>query len=263
MFSFDDLPARYWSRGCTAILWQLVVWTLVDFVLEVMLRDDATRFIVMFALAAGQYATLAGWLALGDGPVFVRLVFVLHAMLWTDLLTLEDFPPGGNAVLAAATIMVWSAGLALVRLLGWRCRLPEDSAAPPRLQFRIWHVLVLMTLLGLVLGGLRLVPEMHRREGRAVSLVALCLGIVPWTHWIVQLRPRLNIALPAGLLVVVTTWVVVLAWLARVDAPSEILGVWSVVVGLHTLVLGLNLALLRGYGYRLLRPAWSGEKAGS
>ena len=79
----------YWSPGTTVLFWQVIGWTILDWlvtVLAVPREYQDYQALALLALAAGQCGTVAGWLALGDGAILVRLAFVAHAMVFAEAL---------------------------------------------------------------------------------------------------------------------------------------------------------------------------------
>ena len=134
--------------------------------LEVPPEAREWKQIVLLAAVGGQCATVAGWLALGDGPVPVRLMFVLHAVGFAELLKPSPATPLGPwPVVVAVFIGTWAAPLALLRHFGWSCRRVDEEdrrEIPRRFQFRIGHILVLMTVLAVALAVLRIAPAKRK-----------------------------------------------------------------------------------------------------
>lgn len=250
----------YWSPGTTVLFWQVVLWTIINWGISIVvvppeLKDY--RSVVVFAVAAAQCATVAGWLALGDGTILLRLTFVVPAVVFTAAWGPGRLHFAEAAGVVAIAIVVWSAPLALLRWFGWSCRPADDEAGPQPLrpsQFRIGHVLVLMTVLGVGLGVARLLPLRVLEASVGLAAASGLVGVIPWALWLTFLQKE-NFG-PLGMIIVAFAWVVPLLFN---QLPPEDARNWTGLVLLSTMTLGLNLLILRAGGYRLVR-AGSGEQ---
>jgi hypothetical protein len=242
-----------WSHGSTVILGQVITWSLLDWLVLALPLPERYQMPGIIALASAQYATLAGWLALGDGSVLVRTAFAVHGILWTELINPKDAPFGIAILVAGVFIIVWTMPLAILRVRGWSCCPSghETSAPLRRLQFGIWHVLVLMTLVGAGLAIWRLIPDQHLIIIPRIIVFALLLGILVWSQWLLLLRPKMAFALG------VTVFAALICWgsgeffiLITIGAEGEMI-IWTWLIVIHTIIQGLNLLVLRANSYRL------------
>jgi hypothetical protein len=148
----DYEPQPFWSRGSTIVAGQAFVWTLLYGLAMVFgfSRHDYLVFAVI-ALNLALHATLAGWLALGDGSLVARLALVLVAVAAEPLtmrLVVPDPPLASLLERALSSIAVWAAPLAVLRLNGWSCRVADDAPAAHGqwFQFGIKELLAITTL---------------------------------------------------------------------------------------------------------------------
>lgn len=247
-----------WSPGSTIVLGQVITWSLLDWLVLALPLDEGIQVLTILALAGAQYATLAGWLALGDGSVIVRATFAVHGIFWTELINPTVVPFGIAILFASLFCITWTAPLALWRLRGWSCRLPSDNPSGPlrQWQFSIWHVLVLMTLVAAALGAWRLVPVLHPAVIPTSTIIALILGILAWTQWIVLLRPKLTRALPITVAATLLSWISGIVAITRtIGGAEDVMLFWTGLIVIHTFIQGVNLLILRANGYRLLHQS--------
>jgi hypothetical protein len=242
------------------LVWQSLQWLACDVFLFWVLPEGSRR-LVLAPLIGAQLATLAGWYALGEGSVLVRLPIALIAIAIAEptyqLLTGELGLSGDLTAAVTGYLLGIATPLLGLRIFGWSCRLPKQEPEPPApggarrpFQFWIWHVLLATLLIGAALGLLRIVPERNLNTAFAAAAYALATGALPWSLWIVLLRPHPYQGLPVVLAILVVAWVVG-SWLEGGRLTDTLY--WIGMTMLYTLVLGINLLLLRRQGYRLAR----------
>jgi len=250
-----------WTIGIKLVLLQVVVWALIDCSLLAARHHPDRLFILLMPMVAAQLATLAGWLALGDGHWFFRVLAVIAAICLVELvsqLSGEHVPPGDLAALAAAYIATLTAPLMLLRAFGCSCRQAHDASriVIKPWQFKIWHILALTAVVAIMLGLFRVAPRSNLDAAASAAVAALVVGTLPWTQWFVMLRPNIETWLPLGLFVLLAGCLVS----AVLTIPHSDTGI--VLVVMHTAVLGINLYIFRANGYCLVRLSTSRSASG-
>jgi hypothetical protein len=243
-----------WTPGTKVLVWQTIAWMAID---GLLLASDDRQWIVQLvesSCIAAQFATLAGWLALGDGRLPRRGSVVILAFFAAEWIAEIKFlaegwqieygqPGAGAAAFTGALAMP----LAVARFFGWRCRLPDDQTpARPALQFQIRHVLVLTLVVALGLGLYRILPGLADTLA-GVAAAALVLGILSWGPWLGFLRPHLEVPIFLNIVILLGAFVV-----AASTAGREV-GLAILAIMVHFAALTLNLYFFRAAGYRLVR----------
>jgi hypothetical protein len=246
-----------WTAGTTLLVWMMVVWTLIDLIVFTAGRDHVPWVYIVFqSIVLAQFATLAGWLALGDGGLLTRAICVAVAVLLGELMAHvnaaagNDWRPPTGEIAAVFTVLILSLSLPLVALtaFGWRCRHRDEASTSERpFQFRIAQVLVLTTVVAALLGLWRIMPEQTVWQMMGIVVAALILSPLVVAQWFLQLRPRPRVMWIVALLVVLGNCVAAVIFLRR-EAPQAMLA-----LALYVAALAANLALFRAWGYRLLR----------
>lgn len=176
----------------------IVAWGVLDVVLTIALRwfseSHATGETLVLVIVLGcyfsQFATLAGWLPLGDGRLVVRLTFcvltffVLHGLFWflgSRVMNAEGYVFMWASVYAALVVLV----IGVLRLFGYRCTTtdqPEGAAGP--LQFSIRQIFWLTTGAAVVLAIVKHMPwNMPGSDLREFILITLILtdsALITW-----------------------------------------------------------------------------------
>jgi hypothetical protein len=248
-------PVAGWTAGTKILVWMMVAWTLVDLVLFATAYHVLWARVVLDALVVAQFATLAGWLALGDGELIVRAFCVAVAVLISELMAQAAGTADGSranlgemAALVATHIVTVSLPLFAAATLGWRCRRNDESPTSERpFQFRIAQVLVLTAVVGAMLGLWRVMHERMVWMTMFVGITALALSPLVAAQWFLQLRPRPGLVWLVALLVEIGYCAAAILFFYRGE-PLVIAA-----LALYAATLGINLALFRVWGYRLLR----------
>jgi hypothetical protein len=245
-----------WTAGTTLLAWMMLVWTLFDMVLFAALRFDTPWLgVVLQSCILAQFATLAGWLALGDGNLLVRTICLAVVALIGELMVrvaasaVDSWWPqiGQTAAMLVASIIMLSLPLFVASLFGWRCRLADDRRTDGRpFQFRIAQVLVATAIVAALLGLWRVLPDHILGSMMFAAVSSLVVAPLIASQWILQLRPRPGLVWYAALLVAAVYWLTTIVMFHR--DPSAIAS-----LVLYAAALGVNLALFRAWGYRLLR----------
>src|SRR5262245_46338669 len=129
----EPRAARGWTDGTTVLVWLMVAWTLADLILAAAVEQNWPAFLLI-ALVPAQFATVALWLAVGEGHVLVRGIFVVLAIVLTELIAQLTSPAylspplGGAAAITAGFIMATSLPWFVATAFGWRCR--QDYPVP-------------------------------------------------------------------------------------------------------------------------------------
>jgi len=208
---------------------------------------------VIMGLMFGQFAALAGWLALGDGAWLRRLtlgVVVVLGLLAAVRASDASFPLGDFIILSAIQVVAVFLPLLVTRLSGVRLVAADHVAAPARRwQFTLSEILGLMTLAAAVMAYLHYVGW-KEAQLRVWHMVVLAFGFsaVGWVAWPVVFRLH-PVAAAAALLVVATAFIG-----GIVSASLHFFRLGAVgMIALQMLTLAGSLFVLRAAGYQLRR----------
>lgn len=239
----------------------IAAWGVVDLVLAMASRwineHHATGEMVMTVILLGcffaQFATLAGWLPLGDGRFLMRgtlcvlAFFALQGLIW--LVGSKYHRTEGIWFTAGSvySLMVF-APLGVLRLLGVGCRLSETrGSGQGRLQFSILQIFLLTTGTAIVLS---IVKQMRWNipggDVLEFVLITLTLAAIAWITWLSVLR----LPLVAG--VIISLVVAPLLGLVAASLENGQYWPWIGFTLITAAGLAVNLLVLRVCGYELV-----------
>lgn len=228
----------------------VAAWLIVDVALAAAFRRisgsnpsmDTIAGVVLLGCYFGQIATLVGWLALGDGSWLVRTPLVALGLVLLAGLAL--FHPDQMRIARWLQLSLVYMGLVFIpllslRLFGVHCGERGDGlSANVRLQFSIYQVLSLTTLVAVALAILR-------QAKLDLALIELALCGIAWVTWLALFRLPVLAAAPT-----VAGAAVLFGWLAGVAEGLD-RGPWIAFSLIQAIVLAANLAVLRVAGYEL------------
>jgi hypothetical protein len=228
-------------------------WLVVDLALGLAIRLESDRNLALIILFLGavfaQQAAIAGWVPLGDGRVLVRLTTALAgATLLVAIIALSDSHGMNEAMIGmAVTFQLMVMGtLAVARLLGYQCLVPEQSAPDARVQFTILQIMLLTAAAALVMGVARnlrwAIPGKDVTEFVSIMITLSAMASIVWLA-VMRLPLWLGLATAA----VVAPLLGTVAWWLEGKEFFAWLGFTSVTAA----GLCVNLIVLRVLGYRL------------
>jgi hypothetical protein len=199
------------SSRRTLLLLLFAAWVVIDVALVAASWNDrlpeTATAVVALACFFAQFATLAGWLSLGDGPVLLRVagcvgVFVLLLGAIAAGNPERSLGPDSFWLSAGGVFSLLTAALlSVVRGLGLRCR-QRSQVATPRLQFSLLQIFLLTTVTAVALAILKLLSWRQPGSGSLhFALVVSSLAAFASATWLLMFRlPRLP-----GVFVVIAT----------------------------------------------------------
>jgi hypothetical protein len=240
----------------------IIAWGVLDVAVVLALRwfseNHATGETLMAVITLGcyfaQFATLAGWLPLGDGRPLVRgtlcvlTFFLLQGIIWLFGSNYHSAEGIWFTIGSAYSLMVF-APLGVLRLLGVGCRLSETrGSGQGRLQFSILQIFLLTTGTAIVLS---IVKQMRWNipggDVLEFVLITLALAAIAWITWLSVFR------LPLAAGVIVPIAVAPLLGLVAASLENGQYWQWIGFTLITAAGLAINLLVLRVVGYELTR----------
>lgn len=217
-----------------------------------------------------QVTVLAAWNALGDSQRFLRPIgsIVWLVLIWLICFGIPDVTfqnPPGMVVPGMAMFAQWilvQIPLWFVRLkFGWRLGTIDEHAgagASRSVQFGIRHLLIWMTIVGVILGIARLVlrtATFHGNEASGFSIFLICNSLFAWSSALSSvLNYRLLWALgaAAGLTVIISLVEPYVFTTLIGTLPRQRSLFWNVNCVQFVWISG-SMLILRQFGFRLVR----------